>query len=110
MLRHALAERQTQRVLFDAVEAALGAGDSVAASLGGGPARPEDPPPPAVLERLKEGLGGDGTAPGETLRLAEAVRVLAVRHGPAAVRHCAEMAEGLRRLLDEAAGAGEARP
>jgi ActR/RegA family two-component response regulator len=112
MLRHALAERQTHRVLFDAVEAALGAGDTVAASLGGGPARPEDPPPPAVLERLKEGLaaGGADPAAGETVRLAEAVRVLAVRHGPAAVRHCAEMAEGLRRLLDEAAGAGEARP
>jgi len=112
MLRHALAERQTHRVLFDAVEAALGAGDTVAAALGGRPARPEDPPPPAVLERLKEGLGAGGTDPaaGETVRLAEAVRVLAVRHGPAAVRHCAEMAEGLRRLLDEAAGAGEARP
>ena len=36
MLRQALAERQTQRVLFDAVEAALGASDSVAESLRGG--------------------------------------------------------------------------
>jgi hypothetical protein len=113
MLRHALAERQTQRVLFDAVEAALGASDSVAAALRGGAGRPEDPPPAAVLERLKEGLraGPDGAVDaGETVRLAEAVRVLAVRHGPAAVRYCTGLAEGLRRLLDEAAGAGEARP
>ena len=113
MLRQALAERQTQRVLFDAVEAALGASDSVAESLRSGAPRPDDPPPAAVLERLKAGwsAGRDGAMDaGETLRLAEAVRVLALRHGPSAVRHCAEMAEGLRRLLDEAAGVGEARP
>jgi two-component system, NtrC family, nitrogen regulation response regulator NtrX len=110
MLRQALAERQTQQVLFDAVEAALGTSDSVAESMRGAAARPDDPPPPAVLERLREGLsaGLDGTADaGETLRFAEAVRVLALRHGPAAVRHCTEMAEGLRRLLDGASGLAE---
>ncbi len=84
MLRQALAERQTQRVLFDAVEAALGASDSVAASLRGAADRADDPPPAAVMERLKEGLQGNadaGVGGGETLRLAEAVRVLALRHG-----------------------------
>jgi ActR/RegA family two-component response regulator len=109
MLRQALAERQTQRVLFDAVEAALGASETVAASLHGA-GRPDEPPPREVLERLKEGLsaGADAAADaGETLRLAEAVRVLALRHGTAAVRHCTEMVEGLRRLLDAAAGMGE---
>ncbi|HVS39773.1 MAG TPA: response regulator [Gemmataceae bacterium] len=113
MLRQALAERQTQRVLFDAVEAALGASDSVAQSLRGAAARPDEPPPQAVMERLKEGLGGSadaGVAGGETLRLAEAVRVLALRHGGAAVRHCTEMVESLRRLLDETAGVAEDRP
>jgi ActR/RegA family two-component response regulator len=111
LLRHALAERQTQRVLFDAVAAALGASDAVEASLTGVPAaRPEDPPPPSVLEQLKQGLSGAIGDAGESLRLAEAVRVLALRHGPAAVQHCTAMVESLRRLLDEAAGAGEARP
>ena len=113
MLRQALAERQTQRVLFDAVEAALGASDSVAASLRGAADRADDPPPAAVMERLKEGLQGNadaGVGGGETLRLAEAVRVLALRHGETAVRHCTEMVEGLRRLLDEATGAGGDRP
>jgi len=113
MLRQALAERQTQRVLFDAVEAALGASDSVAQSLAAGSARPEDPPPATVMERLKEGLSGGADAgmdAGETLRLAEAVRVLALRHGPAAVRHCTETVESLRRLLDETAGVGGERP
>ena len=113
MLRQALAERQTQRVLFDAVEAALGASESVAESLRGGAARPDDPPPAAVMERLKEGLQGNadaGVGAGETLQLAEAVRVLALRHGAAAVRHCTDMVESLCRLLDQAAGVGEDRP
>src|SRR5205823_3593397 len=57
MLRQALAEHQTRRVLFDAVAAALASGDSMARSLrAAGPPRPEDPPPPDVLRRLREGL------------------------------------------------------
>ena len=38
------------------------------------------------------------------MRLAEAVRVLAVRHGPAAVKHCIAMVESLRKTLDEITG------
>jgi hypothetical protein len=112
MLRQALAENQTHRVLFDAVAAALGASESVAASLRGSPPeRPEDPPPSAVLEPLRQGWNTGPAMDGEdTLRLAEAIRVLALRHGPPAVRHCTQLVEGLRRLLDEATGAGEARP
>jgi ActR/RegA family two-component response regulator len=108
MLRQALAERQTQRMLFDAVEAALGAGDAVTQTLAGAAAaRPEDPPPAAVLDRLREGWSGDasgGLDSAATLRLAEAVRVLALRHGPRAVEHCTALVESVRRLLDEAAG------
>ncbi len=105
MLRQTLAERQTHRVLFDAVEAALGASASMAESLRGEPP-PEEPLPPAVLDRLRAGLGGPDAAvdADASLRLAEAVRVLAVRHGPAAVRHCIQLVEGVRRLLDEATG------
>jgi ActR/RegA family two-component response regulator len=113
MLRQALAERQTQRVLFDAVEAALGASEQVTESLRGKAApRPEDPPPEAVLDRLREGLGepAGGVDAAETVRLAEAIRVLALRHGPAAVGHCVRMVESLRALMDEATGVGEARP
>jgi hypothetical protein len=113
MLRQALAERQSQRVLFDAVEAALHAGDAVAKTLTGGGSvpRPEDPPPATVLDELKRGLrDGPESAVGaeETLRLAEAVRVLALRHGPKAVEHCTRLVESVRALLDEAAGAEEA--
>jgi hypothetical protein len=110
MLRQALAERQMHRVLFDAVEAALGASDSMAQSLDGAAPRPEDPPPAAVLEQLREGLdvGSDSMDAEATLRLAEAIRVLAVRHGPSAVSHCIGLVESLRQLLDEMTG--ETRP
>jgi hypothetical protein len=106
MLRQALAERQTHRILFDAVEAALGASDSMAQSLDGAVPRPEDPPPAAVLEQLREGLdtASDSLGAGATLRLAEAIRVLSVRHGPSAVNHCIQLVESLRQLLDEMTG------
>jgi hypothetical protein len=104
LLRHALAERQTHQTLFDAVAAALGATDSVAQSLQETTAgRRDSPPPAAVLRELREGLSANPTAAvgaEETLRLAEAVRVLALRHGPAAVRHCTRLVEDLRELLD----------
>jgi ActR/RegA family two-component response regulator len=107
MLRQALAERQTHQVLFDAVGAALGASDTFAASL-----QSDAPPPAAVMEELRQGFAAAPDAaldPDETVRLAEAVRVLAVKHGPAAVRHCIRLVESLRTLLDEATGTAEAR-
>ncbi len=110
MLRQALAERQTQQVLFDAVGAALMAGDAMAGSLQY-PA-PDEPPPATVLQTLREGLGTNPDAAvdaDEAVRLAEAVRVLALRHGPAAVRHCVRLVESLRTLLDDVTSTGEAR-
>jgi hypothetical protein len=106
LLRQAVAERQTHRLLFDAVGAALEA----TAGLGEAPpAAPESAPPPGVMERLREGLGSDANAvadPDTTLRLVEAVRALALRHGPSAVDHCVRVVNDLRKLLDEVTGAG----
>jgi two-component system, NtrC family, nitrogen regulation response regulator NtrX len=110
LLRQALTERQMQRMLFDAVAAALWASESVTQSLGQGQVRPEDPPPQAVMEQLREGLTGSAVDADATIRLAEAMRELAVRHGPAAVKYCTGMVESLRTLLDEAGGMGEVRP
>lgn len=114
MIRQALAERQTNQVLLDAVAAALGASDSVAQSLrGNAEERLQQPPPAAVLDSLREGLSAAPTAAvdaGEALRLAEAVRELALRHGPAAVSHCVRLVESLRTLLDTVTATGEARP
>ena len=111
LLRQALAERQTKQILFDAVAAALGSSDSVVRTLGSvAAARPEDPPPEAVLDRLRAGLTtSDSVSGADAVRLAEAVRVLALRHGPSAVQFCIDMVERLRGLLDGATGMEEAR-
>jgi hypothetical protein len=104
MLRQALARRQTDQVLLDAVGAALGATRTMTDNLGGGPQqRLEQPPPDAVMQQLRAGLSaaaGTGIDADDTLRLAEAVRVLALRYGPPAVRHCIRLVESLRTTLD----------
>ncbi len=103
LLRQAIAERQTHQLLFDAVDAALQA----TAHLTDMPTATDTAPPLSVMARLKEGLGADSnaTAPPETtLRLVEAVRSLAVRHGPSAVEHCVTVVNDLRKLLDEMTG------
>jgi ActR/RegA family two-component response regulator len=114
MLRQALAQGQMHQLLLDAVAAALGASDSVAQTLrGSAEQRREQPPPRAVLDQLREGLtatAGAMLAPDDTLRLAEAIRVLALRHGAPAVQHCIGLVEQLRVLLDAVTGAGEAGP
>jgi hypothetical protein len=91
----------------------MGASDSVAETLRGTPVhdRPTQPPPAAVLDQLRQGLSANPAATvgaEETLRLAEAVRVLAVAHGPAAVAYCTRLVEELRTLLDRVTGTGEA--
>ena len=108
LLRQALAQRQTHQVLLDAVAAALRASESITESLHGTAAeRRQEPPPPAVLDQLRQGLSATAGAPldaAETVRLAEAVRALAVRYGPPAVAHCTRLVEDLRRLLDGVTG------
>jgi hypothetical protein len=101
LLRQSFAERQTHRLLFDAVEAALQATSGVTEML----AVPADGegPPAVVMEKLKAGLASDANAVADaetTLRLVEAVRSLAVRHGPAAVDHCVKVVKDLHKLLD----------
>ncbi len=103
LLRQALAERQTHRLLFDAVEEALKATTVVTDVL----APAHEAPPPAVIERLRQGLVGDPNAVADadtTLRLVEAERGLAIRHGPTAVAHCVKVVTDLRKLLDGITG------
>jgi hypothetical protein len=108
MLRQALAQRRTHEVLFDAVAAALRASHSVTETLRGSSAeRMEQPPPEPVMDQLRAGLsaaGAGNVGTEESLRLAEAVRVLALRHGPPAVQHCTRLVESLRALLDSVTG------
>lgn len=115
LLRQALAERTAQRVLFDAVGAALRAGDEVAQALRAPiTTTPTASPPPDVVAQLQAGLRDElnvAIDADATVRLAEGIRALAVRYGPGAVRHCIRLVEDLRGLLDEITGVdGEARP
>jgi hypothetical protein len=60
-----------------------------------------------VLDRLREGLSatrGAAVNADDSVRLAEAIRVLALRHGEPAVQHCIRLVEDLRRLLDRVTG------
>lgn len=108
LLRQALAERQTQRLLIDAVGTALKASEQVTAALPAATDGPQEPPlPQAVMDRLRAGLDETANAVVDadtSLALAEAVRELAVRHGPAAVRHCVRLIRGVKDLLDETSG------
>lgn len=105
LLRHALGQRQTNQLLVDAVAAALQASEQMAQSLQGtAEERLEQPPPAPVLDQLREGLRstseGDRAAADASLRLVEAIRVLARRHGPAALDHCERLVDSVRQLLD----------
>jgi len=107
LLRQVFAERQNHQLLLDAVDAALGATERLAVpSVPGGEEPLEQPPPAQVMDRLRQGLE---TTPGAevdaevALQLAEAVRVLALRHGPGAVRHCINIVRSARDMLDEIA-------
>ncbi|MFL5243604.1 MAG: response regulator [Gemmataceae bacterium] len=111
MLRQDLAERQMHQMLLEAVAAALSAGDLLATSMKSSEEqRLEAPAPDRVLEQLRESLsahGVRGQSSEDTLELAEAIRVLALRHGPAGVKHCIRLVESVRDLLDHVTGSGE---
>ncbi|HEV3146007.1 MAG TPA: response regulator [Gemmataceae bacterium] len=107
ILRQALAERQDHQLLFGAIEAALQATEKLGSAPFPTEPELEKPPPPEVLDKLRQGLAQSiepAVDSDTSLRLAEAVRVLALRHGPAAVQHCIRLVQDLRELLDAVTG------
>lgn len=107
LLRQAMAERQTRRVLFDAVDAALKASEQVTAAIPPPNAEPRPQLPPSVMDKLRAGFdqaAGSVIDSKASLELAEAIRELAVRHGPAAVRHCIRMVRSIKEMMDETTG------
>ncbi len=108
MLRQNLSQRKSHQMLLDAVGAALVASESLTQTMQrtASPGK-ETPPPSSVLDKIAEDLnstGGSPIDPQESLRLAEAIRVVALRHGSPAVQHCIHLIESLTRLLDSATG------
>jgi ActR/RegA family two-component response regulator len=110
LLRQALAKEQVHETLIDAMAAALKASETVSETLQGGPAQASlEPLPAGMMDQLRQGFtaAAGATLDGEeTLRLAEAIRVLAVQHGPAAVQHCIQLVESVRSLLDRVTDGG----
>ena len=96
LARMVIANRQSSRVLFDAVESALRAADRVGT-----------PVESSIVDRLKShfGVSGDGVD-SASLELIDAIRILSQRHGPRAVAHCQTMVTNVSDLLDSATGAG----
>jgi ActR/RegA family two-component response regulator len=111
LLRQSLFERQAHKVLFDAIETALKVSDSFAETLKRSPEhRIQEPPPDAVLDQIRQGLARTTSRPHaneELLELAEAIRVLSLRHGPAGLKHCLQIVKTTRELLDRVTGAGD---
>jgi ActR/RegA family two-component response regulator len=105
LMRQALGQRQTHQLLIDAVAAALKASEQMAASLSTPVAA--EKPPELVLEQLRAGLQStteDPVAAETSLRLAEAIRQLAAKHGQPALEHCLGLVERVQALLDQATG------
>lgn len=105
LLRQAFAERQSQRILFDAVEAALGASDSLSASMQqGSETLPGQAPSAVALHSLRENLQkqlGPAVDSEDILRLLQTVRDLAIAHGPAAIKHCLQIIESTATFLSQ---------
>lgn len=105
LMRHALGHRTQQSMLLEALAGALEASDHVDASLGQTP--DVDAAPAELLDHLRLGLvfaAGDPDVAKESVELAEAIRLLGQRHGPASLRHCRTLVGNLRSLLDEMTG------
>jgi ActR/RegA family two-component response regulator len=105
LLRQAFAERQNQRILIDAVQAALGASESLTASMQqGAEVSSTQAPSTVALDSLRENLQkqlGPGIYSEEVLHLLQAVRDLALAHGAAALRHCLQIIESTATFLGE---------
>ncbi len=105
MIKQSLAERQTQKLLVDAVAAALEASQNVSAALSApteGAKGSDRPLAAPLLDQLRQSLAQFPIGvvdPDQAVKLAELLRVIAARHGRQAVEHCIQLLESVDRLL-----------
>ncbi len=102
LLRQSFAERQSQRMLIETVQAALNAGDSLAQTMQGKENAATTVPSLMAMISLRENLQqqlGPGAESDDVLTLLQAVRELGVAHGPAAIRHCLQLVQSTMELL-----------
>jgi hypothetical protein len=100
LLRQAFSERHTHRMLIDAVESALQTTGELEQSINSSPTS-------AMLDRLKAGMLEEGPSlaePDASLKLIEAARRLAQKHGTPAVEHCLRIMESVEQFLHQVEG------
>jgi ActR/RegA family two-component response regulator len=100
LLRQAFSERHTHRMLIDAVESALQTTGELEQSINSSPTS-------AMLDRLKAGMLEEGPSlaePDTSLKLIEAARRLAQKHGTPAVEHCLRIMESVEQFLHQVEG------
>ena len=88
LLRQSFAERQSQRMLIETVQAALSAGDSLVQTMQGSEGAAATAPGVMAMNSLRENLQqqlGPGGDSDDVLTLLQAVRELGLAHGPAAM-------------------------
>ncbi len=111
LLRQSFAERQSQRMLIETVEAALGASESLAATMQSGSVFAASGTAGAeALNSLRENLQRQldpGVESDDVLRLLQAVREMSATHGAAALRHALQVIESTSALLAHDAVEGD---
>jgi hypothetical protein len=108
VLRHALGQRRSHRVLREAVASALQVSESLSRTLEG--SQPSSLESAGLLRQIEEVFQDGLPDAGQGVRLAAAIRQLTARHGEPAIAHCLTLVESLTRLLDSLAGSEGARP
>lgn len=103
LFRHAFSEKETRSLLLQAIESALKVSRQISSEL----PKESDAPTETVMKQLREGLASSLNPvvdASSSLRLTEAIRTLATRHGSPAVDHCLILIENLNDLLDRVTG------
>src|SRR5262249_27595175 len=102
----AATEQDTRAMFYDALCTALQASDTVQSAL-------TPPAPERLLAQVRERLDTSviRTPDADDLvQLAEVVRGMAARHGPAVLRHCRRILEDVDALLRDVTGSAEGAP
>lgn len=106
MLRQFLSEKQTHQLLLEAVQAARKTSETVSSQMHAPGAALDVEEPEEVLDHIRHGLHSTGASADSegSLRVAEAIRQLAVDHGPEALQYCQDLILRLHKFLNNVTG------
>ena len=107
LMRQHFSQRQMHKVLLEAVETAMKTTEQVTGSPTESIPEEKDHRDSKILDQIREGLHetSDLQLDSENaVKLAEAIRQLATRHGSPALKHCTKLITQLAELLDDVTG------